>query len=132
MGSQDAASLKGPDHGINRGRNARRLDDDLALIGVQRIQIAGPEVQSYRGITLNAVSDLLGKIFDALLIRNRNQLFRPSLAHEFIGGLSFRAKTQNQDGFLAKFIERHGPNLSSVPSTLLFNARTISGYTVAL
>ena len=106
MRSQDAACLAGSGDRIKGCRDAGCLDDDLALIRVQRIEIAWPEVQSYFGIILNTVNQVLGKISDTLLIRNRKQLVRPFFPQEFIGGLSFRAKTQNQDGFLANFIQR--------------------------
>src|SRR5207248_9125477 len=90
-------------------RDAGCLDDDLALIRVQRIEIAWPEVQSYFGIILNTVSEVLGKTSDTLLIRNRNRLLRPFLPYVVIGGLCFPAKTQNQDACLAQLIERHAP-----------------------
>ena len=58
MRRENAACLTSSDDRVNRRRDSRRLNDDFALIGIQRIEVAWSEIQHDGGITLYPVSNV--------------------------------------------------------------------------
>ena len=78
---------------VDRGRYARRFDDDLAVVSIHGIQITRPEVQMDLGIVLNAAGNVFRELFDSPQIRYREGLRRPALAKELVGRLSLRTES---------------------------------------